>query len=94
MTPKGLLHAIPILIYSIVLAKTWKVPQSKKNVWVILANNTKQETLCLSVATCDNPFSTCLVGLPMDVWPLTKYAIRVLCPRNEWIHNPIDNRDY
>lgn len=48
----------------------------------------------MSVATSDNPFSTCVVGLPTDVWPLNKDAIPVLHPHKEWIHNPVDKWDY
>lgn len=38
--------------------------QPKQNPWITLANITRQETLCLSEASPDNPFPTCLVGLP------------------------------
>ena len=40
------------------------------NVWVTLANLTGQDTLCLATASPDNPFSTCLVGIPLDTWPV------------------------
>ncbi|XP_054043217.1 syncytin-A-like [Rissa tridactyla] len=44
-------------------------PLPKVNVWVTLANLTGQDTLCLATASPNNPFSTCLVGLPLDEWP-------------------------
>ena len=42
----------------------------KVNVWVTLANVTRQDTWCLATASPNNPFSTCLVGLPLDEWPV------------------------
>ena len=44
-------------------------PQPKTNIWVTLANLTNQESICLALSSPGNPFSTCLVGLPTDVWP-------------------------
>lgn len=79
------------------LADGWMVPQPKQNVWVTLANITNQETLGLSVASPDNPFSTCLSGLPMHVWPVTEDTIHTMwsnSPNNEWIHNWVDIWDY
>lgn len=49
----------------------WLPTQPKENIWVTLANATGQNVLCLSVASSMNPFSTCLVGLPLDNWTLT-----------------------
>ncbi|RMC19404.1 hypothetical protein DUI87_04014 [Hirundo rustica rustica] len=74
---------------TLLLADGWTVPQPKQNVWVTLANITNQETLCLSVASPDNLYSTCLVGLPMDVWPIAENTIRTMrgnSLKNEWIH--------
>uniref|UniRef100_A0A6G1RXE9 Uncharacterized LOC107050476 n=1 Tax=Hypotaenidia okinawae TaxID=2861861 RepID=A0A6G1RXE9_9GRUI len=45
-------------------------PLPKTNVWITLANLTGQDTLCLATASPNNPFSTCLVGLPLDKWPI------------------------
>ena len=42
----------------------------KVNVWVTLANLTGQDTLCLATASPNNPFSTCLVRLPLNNWPI------------------------
>lgn len=47
-------------------------PQPKTNVWVTMANLTGQDTICLVLSSPDNPFSTCLVGLPLDAWPCPK----------------------
>lgn len=43
----------------------WTVIQPRTNVWIPLANLTHHDTLCLSTATPSNPFSTCLVGVPL-----------------------------
>ncbi|XP_074392078.1 syncytin-2-like [Zonotrichia albicollis] len=40
--------------------------QPRKNLWVTLANQINQSSLCLSLGGVTNPFRTCLVGLP--VW--------------------------
>lgn len=44
--------------------------QPKENVWVTLANQTGQDSICLSISSPGNPFSTCLVRLPLDNWDL------------------------
>ncbi|KAL2294526.1 hypothetical protein Nmel_008261, partial [Mimus melanotis] len=41
----------------------------KTNIWITLANLTGQDTLYLATASPENPFSTCLIGLPLDTWP-------------------------
>nr|XP_041567365.1 uncharacterized protein LOC121468201 [Taeniopygia guttata] len=50
----------------------WIVPQPKKNVWVTLAQALKQNHMCLSTASAENPMSTCLVGVPSkgDEFPI------------------------
>ncbi|XP_072778827.1 uncharacterized protein [Taeniopygia guttata] len=50
----------------------WIVPQPKKNVWVTLAQALKQDHMCLSTASAENPMSTCLVGVPSkgDEFPI------------------------
>nr|XP_025964554.1 uncharacterized protein LOC112988330 [Dromaius novaehollandiae]XP_025964555.1 uncharacterized protein LOC112988330 [Dromaius novaehollandiae] len=58
------------LAISACLVQGWIVPQPKENVWVTLANVTGQDTICLSTATPQNPFSTRLVGLPLDLTEL------------------------
>ena len=52
------------------------------NVWVTLANLTGQDTLCLATASPDNPFSTCLVGIPLDTWPVPNQAQLAYPPTN------------
>lgn len=39
--------------------------QPRENIWVTLANQTNQTSLCLSLGGVTNPFRTCLVGLPI-----------------------------
>ncbi|XP_072778618.1 uncharacterized protein [Taeniopygia guttata] len=50
----------------------WIVSQPKKNVWVTLAQALKQDHMCLSTASAENPMSTCLVGVPSkgDEFPI------------------------
>lgn len=88
MTPEGPLFTAAILIYAMLLGKSWKVAPSKQNLWIT------SFTLCLSVAAPNSPFFTCLVGLPADQWLLIKKAICNLCLPNKWIHNPVGNWDY
>lgn len=66
---KGLLLAAFGLLWVTHISEEWMIQQPKQNVWVTLVNITHQEAICLSVATPENPFSTCLVGLPLDTWP-------------------------
>ncbi|XP_054370412.1 uncharacterized protein LOC129046651 [Molothrus ater] len=54
--------------------QAWAPPQPKTNIWVTLANLTKQETICLSLSSPGNPFTTCLVGLPADPWPCPSHV--------------------
>lgn len=94
MTLRGPLFTKAIPIHAMLLTKSWKVVQTKQNVWVTLANTTQQETLCLSATTPNNPLSTCFAGLPADQWLLMEKAIHKLHPHNKWIHNPVDNWYY
>ena len=64
----------------------------KVNVWVTLANLTGQDTLCLAMATPDQPFSTCLVGLPLDEWPIPRDLQSLFPPKNV-SKNVTDNWD-
>lgn len=48
------------------------VNQPRNNVWVTLANVSGLDTLCLSTTTPENPFSTCLVSVPVENWPIPK----------------------
>lgn len=47
----------------------WVPAQPKENIWVTIANKTGQEAICLMLSSPGNPFSTCLVGMPLDVPP-------------------------
>lgn len=35
------------------------------NMWITWANQTGQESICLSLATPSDPFCTCLIGVPL-----------------------------
>lgn len=61
-----------LMLLSVTLA--WPVNQPKTNVWITLANLTGQDTLCLAMASPENLFSTCLVGLALDEWPRPSQA--------------------
>ncbi|XP_049650032.1 uncharacterized protein LOC126035463 [Accipiter gentilis] len=65
----GFLLGVFGLYWNLPQGEGWVISQPKQNVWVTLANMTHQDTLCLATATPENPFSTCLVGLPVDTWP-------------------------
>ncbi|KAL2308833.1 hypothetical protein Nmel_001906, partial [Mimus melanotis] len=56
----------------------------------------KQDTLCLSVASPDDPFPICLVGLPADVWPIPDNSTHMKDnnPNSIWKHNPLDAWDH
>lgn len=70
------------------ICTAWPVDQPKTNVWITLANVTKQDTLCLATIPPENPLSTCLVGLPLDDWPIQKNNESVLQSSN-----PVDTWD-
>ena len=69
------------LIFLLMIVKAtaiWIPSQPKQNVWVTLANKTRQDSICLVLTSPGNPFSTCLVGIPLDTWP---------CPSSVYICN-------
>lgn len=37
----------------------------RQNMWVTWANETGQDSFCLSLATPSDPFRTCLIGVPL-----------------------------
>ncbi|XP_040399156.1 uncharacterized protein LOC121062920 [Cygnus olor] len=51
----------------------WVSTQPRRNIWVTLTNMTGQEAMCLSLASANNPFTTCLVGNPADNKDWTVY---------------------
>lgn len=53
----------------------WMPPQPKQNVWVTIANHTGQEVMCLAMSSPSNPFSTCLVGIPLESLPCPPSAL-------------------
>lgn len=54
------------------------VDQPKINVWVTLANASGLDTLRLSTTTPKNPFSTCLVNVPVENWPIPERIDRAI----------------
>ena len=81
------------LILFLIIVKTtaiWIPPQPKQNVWVTLANKTGQDSICIALTSPRNPFSTCLVGVPLDTWPCPASAF--ICRGTKPRHN-VDNWD-
>ncbi|KAK4822299.1 hypothetical protein QYF61_012998 [Mycteria americana] len=60
-----LVRSIILLSIIIRLSEPWVSVQPRNNIWVTLANVTGQEHMCLSVVSAGNPFTTCLVGIPL-----------------------------
>ncbi|XP_036262114.1 uncharacterized protein LOC118701547 [Molothrus ater] len=75
---RGYLCVIALLVFASFVDsvdhQAWAPPQPKTNIWVTLATLTKQETICLSLSSPGNPFTTCLVGLPADPWPCPSHV--------------------
>lgn len=75
----GLTCSLIVRIWCDATCLSIRIPsQPKTNVWVTLANKTGQDTLCLSTSSPDNSFSTCLVGAPVDSWPIPKERLPYL----------------
>ncbi|KAK4829226.1 hypothetical protein QYF61_002491 [Mycteria americana] len=60
-----LVRSIILLSIIIGLSEPWVSVQPRNNIWVTLANMTGQEHVCLSMASAGNPFTTCLVSIPL-----------------------------
>lgn len=63
--------------------------QPKQNIWEALADAVGLDSVCLTHSRPGKPFSTCLVGLLMDKWPIPKNTPLkilqvVMDPVNEW----------
>ncbi|KAM9591460.1 uncharacterized protein ACIBXB_006253 [Morphnus guianensis] len=65
----GFLLGVFGLYWNLPQGEGWVVSQPKQNVWVTLADMIHQDTTCFATASPENPFSTCLVGVPVDTWP-------------------------
>ncbi|XP_053859957.1 uncharacterized protein LOC128822292 [Vidua macroura] len=67
------------MLFTVPYAFGWISPQPSHNVWVTLAKTLKQDNMCLSMGSIDNPLSTCLVGILFvaDDWPV--YNSELLC---------------
>ncbi|XP_059712044.1 uncharacterized protein LOC132332100 [Haemorhous mexicanus] len=62
---------VPQLILMIIITVIGKTQglhntDQRTNMWVTWANQTGQESICLSLATPSDPFCTCLIGVPLD----------------------------
>jgi len=55
---------------------------TKMSVWVTLADLTGPDSICLSIASPGNTFSTCLVSVPLDAWPIPSALTSVVPPHN------------
>ncbi|OPJ72281.1 hypothetical protein AV530_018737 [Patagioenas fasciata monilis] len=47
-------------------AALWMPAQAKTKKWITLANMTDQDSICLAMASLENLFHTCLVGIFFD----------------------------
>lgn len=63
------------------------LPQPKTNIWVTLVNKTGQDSMCLSLSTPGNPFSTCLVRILVAVWPTADIPSRLCDSSNDCVDN-------
>ncbi|RMC19741.1 hypothetical protein DUI87_03305 [Hirundo rustica rustica] len=68
LTLNPVMNPIQVVILLLLnsLAAAWIIPQPRQNVWVTLAQTLPQENICLSIASTENPMSTCLVGIPLQ----------------------------
>ncbi|OPJ75474.1 envelope glycoprotein gp95-like [Patagioenas fasciata monilis] len=56
-----------IFLMMIAAAAAFQMPaQTKTNMWITLAIMTGQDSICLAMASPENPFHTCLVGVFLD----------------------------
>ncbi|XP_030916673.1 uncharacterized protein LOC115948407 [Geospiza fortis] len=65
------------------------IVQPKQNVWETLAQAANLDSICLTHSRQGRTFSTCMVGLPVDEWPVLKHTpVKVsqviMDPVNEW----------
>lgn len=59
---------IILVIIITIIGKTQELHNTDQqtNTWVTWANQTRQESICLSLATPSDLFCTCLIGVPLD----------------------------
>ncbi|XP_077034506.1 uncharacterized protein LOC143694099 [Agelaius phoeniceus] len=76
---------------SVALSNETNLPidQPKQNVWEALAQAANLDSICLTHSRPGRPFSTCMVGLPVDEWPIPGHSpVEILQvvkdPVNEW----------
>ncbi|XP_063280763.1 uncharacterized protein LOC134565206 [Prinia subflava] len=69
--PKMLsLLTVLFLTKLLIFTQAWTVPQSRANVWALLAEFMGQNHICLSQASASDPMSTCLMGIPFKQWEI------------------------
>ncbi|XP_077028276.1 uncharacterized protein LOC143692253 [Agelaius phoeniceus] len=67
MAPCSVMFLLAIVLWPVIPpASPWIIPQPRANVWRTLANALGQEHICLSMASAEDPMSTCLVGIPLS----------------------------
>ncbi|XP_036250215.1 uncharacterized protein LOC118693622 [Molothrus ater] len=67
MAPYSVMFLLAIILWPVIPpASPWIIPQPRANVWRTLANTLGQEHICLSMASAEDPMSTCLVGIPLS----------------------------
>ncbi|XP_036262064.1 uncharacterized protein LOC118701515 [Molothrus ater] len=67
MAPYSVMFLLAIILWPVIPpASPWIIPQPRANVWRTLANALGQEHICLSMASAEDPMSTCLVGIPLS----------------------------
>ncbi|XP_063280493.1 uncharacterized protein LOC134565055 isoform X2 [Prinia subflava] len=69
--PKMLsLPTVLFLTKLLTFTQAWTVPQSRANVWALLAESMGQDHICLNQASVSDPMSTCLMGIPFRQWEM------------------------
>ncbi|KAM4903260.1 uncharacterized protein FYW23_001115 [Sylvia borin] len=67
----------------------------RQNMWVTWANQTGQDSFCLSLATPSNPFHTCLIGVPVEsmmdfkAWTQAQIFQNINDAWNTWCMRPL-----
>lgn len=80
-----------LILSSIALSNGANLPidRPKQNVWETLAQAANLESACLTHSRPGRPFSACMVGLPVDEWPIPGHSSVGISqvikdPVNEW----------
>lgn len=80
-----------LILSSVALSNGANLPinQPKQNVWETLAQAANLESICLTHLKPGKPFTACMVGLPVDKWPIPGHSPMEISqvikdPVNEW----------